>query len=91
MDECSALQRILNVYEEAFGQNMNRAKTSLFFLAKILLLKFRLNLKASLRLRLFVNMRNTLVFILWLVNLGVLATKLVVGRRSFRLELVRKL
>ena len=31
MNECSALQRILKVYEEASGQQLNRAKTSLFF------------------------------------------------------------
>ena len=31
MNECSALQRILKVYEEASGQQLNRAETSLFF------------------------------------------------------------
>ena len=31
MSECSALQKILNVYEEAFEQQLNRAETSLFF------------------------------------------------------------
>ena len=29
--ECAALQRILKVYEDALGQQLNRAKTSLFF------------------------------------------------------------
>ena len=29
--ECNALQRILGVYEKALGQQLNRAKTSLFF------------------------------------------------------------
>ncbi|XP_075651545.1 uncharacterized protein LOC142622019 [Castanea sativa] len=31
LEECDSLQRILKVYEEALGQQMNRAKTSLFF------------------------------------------------------------
>ena len=31
MGECKALQRILKVYELASGQQLNRAKTSLFF------------------------------------------------------------
>ena len=31
MDECNSLQRILQVYEQAFEQQLNRAKTSLFF------------------------------------------------------------
>ena len=31
MAECAALQRILKVYEDASGQQLNRAKTSLFF------------------------------------------------------------
>ena len=29
--ECDALQRVLGVYEQASGQQLNRAKTSLFF------------------------------------------------------------
>ena len=29
--ECNSLQRVLKVYEEAFGQQLNRANTSLFF------------------------------------------------------------
>ena len=29
--ECNSLQRILHIYEQAFGQQLNRAKTSLFF------------------------------------------------------------
>ena len=29
--ECDALQRILRVYEKASGQQLNQAKTSLFF------------------------------------------------------------
>ena len=29
--ECIALQRILNIYEKALGQQLNQAKTSLFF------------------------------------------------------------
>ena len=29
--DCDALQRILKVYEQASGQQLNRAKTSLFF------------------------------------------------------------
>ena len=28
---CESLQRVLEVYEKAFGQQLNRAKTSLFF------------------------------------------------------------
>ena len=32
MSECSALQKILNVYEEAFEQQLNRVETSLFLL-----------------------------------------------------------
>ena len=31
LEECNALQRILNVYEQASGQQLNRTKTSLFF------------------------------------------------------------
>ena len=31
MDECNSLQRILQVYEQASGQQLSRAKTSLFF------------------------------------------------------------
>ena len=31
IEECTTLQRILAVYENAFGQQLNRAKTSLFF------------------------------------------------------------
>lgn len=31
IDECNALQRILTVFEKTFGQQLNRAKTSLFF------------------------------------------------------------
>ena len=31
LDECDALQKALRVYEEASGQELNRAKTSLFF------------------------------------------------------------
>ncbi|XP_075654756.1 uncharacterized protein LOC142624916 [Castanea sativa] len=31
IEECNSLQRILTVYEEASGQQLNRAKTSLFF------------------------------------------------------------
>ena len=31
MEECNALQQILKVYEDASGQQLNRAKTSLFF------------------------------------------------------------
>ena len=31
MGECEALQRILKVYELASGQQLNKAKTSLFF------------------------------------------------------------
>ena len=31
MEECDALQRVLNVYEGASGQQLNRAKSSLFF------------------------------------------------------------
>ena len=31
IDECDALQRVLSVYEAALGQQLNRAKTSLFF------------------------------------------------------------
>ena len=31
LEECESLQRVLHVYEEAFGQHLNRAKTSLFF------------------------------------------------------------
>ena len=31
MDECNSLQRILQVYEQASGQQLNCAKTSLFF------------------------------------------------------------
>ena len=31
LEECDSLQRILQVYERALGQQLNRAKTSLFF------------------------------------------------------------
>ena len=31
MNDCNSLQRILKVYEDASGQQLNRAKTSLFF------------------------------------------------------------
>ena len=31
LEECNALQRVLQVYESASGQQLNRAKTSLFF------------------------------------------------------------
>ena len=31
IEECNSLQRILTVYEKAYGQQLNRAKTSLFF------------------------------------------------------------
>ena len=31
LEECDSLQRVLKVYEDAFGQQLNRAKTSLFF------------------------------------------------------------
>ena len=31
MEECDSLQRILQVYERVLGQQLNRAKTSLFF------------------------------------------------------------
>ena len=31
LDECDALQKALRVYEEASGQELNRAKTSIFF------------------------------------------------------------
>ena len=31
MEECDSLQRILQVYERASGQQLNRVKTSLFF------------------------------------------------------------
>ena len=31
LKECDELQRLLGVYEKAFGQKLNRAKTSLFF------------------------------------------------------------
>ena len=31
IEECDALQRVLSVYEAALGQQLNRAKTSLFF------------------------------------------------------------
>ena len=31
LSKCNALQRILHLYEQAFGQQLNRAKTSLFF------------------------------------------------------------
>ena len=34
--ECNSLQRILNVYEKTSGQQLNRAKTSLFFSSNIL-------------------------------------------------------
>ena len=31
LEECDALQHVLKVYEESSGQQLNRAKTSLFF------------------------------------------------------------
>ena len=31
MEDCDELQRVLGVYERAFGQQLNRTKTSLFF------------------------------------------------------------
>ena len=31
LEECDELQRLLRVYEKASGQQLNRAKTSLFF------------------------------------------------------------
>ena len=31
LDNCESLQRILEIYERASGQQLNRAKTSLFF------------------------------------------------------------
>ena len=31
LEECDSLQRVLKVYEDASGQQLNRAKTSLFF------------------------------------------------------------
>ena len=31
LEECDALQQILKVYEDALGQQLNRAKTFLFF------------------------------------------------------------
>lgn len=31
LEECDALQKVLQVYEKASGQQLNRAKTSLFF------------------------------------------------------------
>ena len=31
LEECDSLQRVLKVYEDAFCQQLNRAKTSLFF------------------------------------------------------------
>ena len=31
LEECDELQRLLGVYEKASGQQLNRAKTSLFF------------------------------------------------------------
>ena len=31
LQECDSLQHVLKVYEDAFGQQLNRAKTSLFF------------------------------------------------------------
>ena len=31
IEECEALQKVLSTYEQAFGQQLNRAKTSLFF------------------------------------------------------------
>ena len=33
IEECNSLQRILTVYEKASGQQLNRAKTSLFLVA----------------------------------------------------------
>ena len=31
LEECDALQKVLRVYEEASGQQLNKVKTSLFF------------------------------------------------------------
>ena len=31
LDECNAIQRILGVFEQALGQQLNRTKTALFF------------------------------------------------------------
>ena len=31
MEECEVLQMVLSTYEKAFGQQLNRSKTSLFF------------------------------------------------------------
>ena len=31
LNDCDSLQRVLKVYEDALGQQLNRAKTSLFF------------------------------------------------------------
>lgn len=31
MEECNELQKILQVYKDALGQQLNQAKTSLFF------------------------------------------------------------
>ena len=31
LEECNTLQKILRVYKHAFGQQLNRAKTYLFF------------------------------------------------------------
>lgn len=31
LEECNSLQHVLKVYEEASGQQLNRANTSLFF------------------------------------------------------------
>ena len=36
IEECDALQRVLSVYEAALGQQLNRAKTSLFFSSNII-------------------------------------------------------
>ena len=31
IEKCEALQKVLSIYEQASGQQLNRAKTSLFF------------------------------------------------------------
>ena len=35
LEECDSLQHVLKVYEDAFGQQLNKAKTSLFFSSNI--------------------------------------------------------
>ena len=67
LEECDSLQRILKVYEEASGQQLNRAKTSLF-LVKTQGMKLKRRLKQDLVPKSFVNMRCTLVFLHWLVE-----------------------